>query len=326
MLPVPDVIKLFGNASNDSPLSNVISPPPALMPPLCTAGYGLAEGNFIYFSQAMYLFTINTIFIALATFIVLKLLNFPMHKYANAAKRKRYKTIAAVLGIVVMIPAIYTFINVYKENKINTQIAAFVKNEIESNDFYLLMESPYYPETKTLELKFFNEVGDAEKNSLENSLRTDPRYADLINVKLKIKGSDTKSFDLITTAYKEKIEELKESKNIIEGLQKKIKDLEQTISNLNNRIEQDALNRNEKIVAFSRISKEAKIRYNNLTRIDFANVLSSKDFIKIDTIPQVTVQWNENVSDSIVRQKEIELRNWLQNQMKLDTLFIKREK
>ena len=46
----------------------------ALMPPLCTAGYGLAKGNFTYFIGAMYLFTINTIFIALATFLVLKLL------------------------------------------------------------------------------------------------------------------------------------------------------------------------------------------------------------------------------------------------------------
>src|SRR5210317_2285224 len=61
----------------------------ALMPPLCTAGYGLAKGKWDYFFGAMYLFTINTIFIALATFLVLKLLRFPMIKYANSKKRKR---------------------------------------------------------------------------------------------------------------------------------------------------------------------------------------------------------------------------------------------
>jgi len=298
----------------------------ALMPPLCTAGYGLAEGNLIYFSQAMYLFTINAIFIALATFIVLKLLKFPMHKYANAAKRKRYKTIAATVGTIVVIPAMYTFINVYKDNKINNQITAFVKNEIKSNEFYLLMEDVYYPKTKTLELKFFNEVGQAEKNSLENRLMSDPRYADLSTIKLKIKGSDTKSFDLITTAYQEKREELKESKDIIEGLQNKIKDLEETITILNNRIEQDALNKNQEVVAFSRISRDAKIRYNDIQRIDFAKILSSKDFIKIDTIPQITIVWNSSVNDSIISLKEIELRSWLQTEMKLDTLFIKREK
>jgi len=92
----------------------------ALMPPLCTAGYGLAIGNFSYFIGAMYLFMINTIFIALATFLVMKLLGFPMYKYANVAKRKRYSTIATIVGIAVMIPAIFTFITVFKENQVKT--------------------------------------------------------------------------------------------------------------------------------------------------------------------------------------------------------------
>lgn len=298
----------------------------ALMPPLCTAGYGLAEGNLVYFSQAMYLFTINTIFIALATFIVLKLLNFPMHKYANSAKRKRYKTIAAIVGIVVMIPAVFTFITVYKENKINNQIVAFVKNEINSNPSYQLMDEDFDMQTKTLSLNFFNEVSEAEENSLKNQLINDPRYENLVDVKLKIKGSDTKSFDLITTAYQEKRDELRESKNIIEGLQNKIKDLENTISSLNNRIEQSALANNQKAIAFSRIAQQAKIRYNDINTIGFANVLSSKDFIKIDTIPVAMISWQPNLNDSIISLKERELRIWMQNELGLDTLYIKREK
>ena len=108
----------------------------ALMPPLCTAGYGLAKGNFTYFFGAMYLFTINTIFIALATFLVLKLLRFPMHKYANAARRKRYSTIATVVGISVMIPAIFTFISVFKENQIENQVSK-LENEIQQIDLEL---------------------------------------------------------------------------------------------------------------------------------------------------------------------------------------------
>ncbi|MFT5982436.1 MAG: putative hydrophobic protein (TIGR00271 family), partial [Ulvibacter sp.] len=66
----------------------------ALMPPLCTVGYGLAEAvtdnskGLAFAGGAMYLFIINTIFIALATFLVLKLLRFPMIKYANSKRRK----------------------------------------------------------------------------------------------------------------------------------------------------------------------------------------------------------------------------------------------
>ena len=296
----------------------------ALMPPLCTAGYGLAKGNFSYFIGAMYLFTINTIFIALATFLVLKLLSFPMHKYANAAKRKRYATIAAVLGLVVMIPAIYTFVNVFNESRIEAQVKSFIKNQIKTIPNYQLIDDSFNSSTKVLSLNFFNEVTEAEKNVLKNQMLTDPRYDRLKDVKIDIKGSDTKSFDLITTAYTEKRQELQESKNIIAGLQKQIEGLQETITSLNQRIEKDALNKNEKVIAFSRVAKDAKIRYNDIEQIGFANVLSSKDFIKIDTIPVATIKWKASLHDSIVSPKERELRTWLQNEMQLDTLFIRR--
>ena len=296
----------------------------ALMPPLCTAGYGLAKGNFTYFLGAMYLFIINTIFIALATFLVLKLLHFPMHKYANTAKRKRYSTIATIIGLSVMIPAIFTFITVFQKNQMNTQINSYIKNEIKINKYLQLIDWDKDIEKKEIYLNFFNEVNEATENDLFNELADAKRYPNLADFKLRIKGSDTKSFELITTAYTEKREELQESKNIISGLQKQLTELQETVFSLNNRIEQDALNKNQKVVAFSRIAKDAKIRYAGIEEIGFANVLSSKDFIKIDTIPLATIKWNLKLVDSIIAIKEIALRSWLQKEMELDTLFIKR--
>ncbi|WP_369047756.1 DUF389 domain-containing protein [Tenacibaculum sp. UWU-22] len=301
----------------------------ALMPPLCTAGFGLSKwlmgsfDGFKYFLGAMYLFTINTIFIALATFIVLKLLRFPMHKYANAARRKRYATVAALVGIIAMIPAFYTFVNALNKSRVNDQLNKFIKNEIKSNPKFQLIDKDFNPDTKVLNLSFFNEVSDGEKNMLENQLTNDPQYAYLKDLKIKIKGSNTKSFELITTAYQEKREELQESKNIIEGLQKQIKDLQSTVSNLNQRIEQDALNKHKKIVAFSSIAKDAKIRYQNIEEIGFANLLTSKDFIKIDTLPIATVKWNKKLSPKDIETKQKELKSWLQTELKLDTIFIK---
>ena len=298
----------------------------ALMPPLCTAGYGLAKGNFSYFFGAMYLFTINTIFIALATFLVLKLLNFPMHKYANAAKRKRYSTIATIVGIAVMIPAIFTFITVFKENQVRTQVSKFIKNEIKVIKNFQLIDDSYSFDDKVINLNFFNEVTEGEENILKNQLVNNINYSKIKDFEIKIKGSDTKSFSLITTAYKEKREELQESKNIVAGLQKQITDLQETITSLNNRIEQDALNKNKKVIAFSRIAKDAKIRYVDIEEIGFSRVLFSKDFIKIDTIPVAIIKWNLRLPDSIISPKERELRSWLQKEMELDTLFIKRDK
>lgn len=296
----------------------------ALMPPLCTAGYGLAKGKMWYFLGAMYLFTINTIFIALATFLVLKLLSFPMHKYANTAKRKRYAFIATVLGIVVMIPAIYTFINVFRENRINTEVAAFIKKEVKSNDALQLIDHDVDSEKKELLLNFFNEITDATKNDLANEIATNENYVDIKDFTIKYKGGNVKSFDLITSAYQEKRQELQESKNVIAGLQKEIEDLKGTITALNQRIEQDVKNNNG--IAFSAIAKDAKIRYSDIEEIGFANLLTSKDFIKIDTVHVATVIWNKKLKDSIKIKKEKELTNWMQQQLKLDTLYIQRLK
>ena len=298
----------------------------ALMPPLCTAGFGLASGNFSFFFGAMYLFIINTIFIALASFIVLKLLKFPMHKYANSLTRKRYATIATVVGLAVMIPAIFTFISVFNESQTKIQFSRFIENEVKKIPKFQLLGDPDFDyKKKEIRMSFFNEVTDDVKYVLKNQLN-DEEYNRLKDFDLKIKGSDTKSFELITTAYQEKREELQQSKNIIDGLHKQIADLQETISKLNARIEQDALNRNEKAVAFSRIAKDAKIRYIDIEEIGFASMLSSKDFIKIDTIPVATIKWNVKLHDSIISPKERELRTWLQKGLELDTLFIKRDK
>lgn len=68
----------------------------ALMPPLCTAGYGLATWNLKFFGGAMFLFTINAIFIALATFVIVKSLGFPMVRYIDSLKRKRIARMASL--------------------------------------------------------------------------------------------------------------------------------------------------------------------------------------------------------------------------------------
>ncbi len=295
----------------------------ALMPPLCTAGYGLAKGNFSYFIGAMYLFTINTIFIALATFLVLKLLRFPMHKYANAAKRKRYSTIVSVVGLAVMIPAIWTFFNILEESGYQRDYNIFIEKEVSSNDDLWLQKHKMFMDEKKISLFFNGEITDATISDLNNELKA---YENIRGFSLDINGNKTRSSDKLSESLDRAYIQIDEKDNIISGLQNQITALQENISALNMRIEQDALNKNQKIVAFSRISKDAKIRYVDIEAIGFASVLSSKDFIKIDTIPIATIKWNMKLPDSIIAPKERELRAWLQKEMQLDTLFIKREK
>ncbi|CAL2086197.1 Uncharacterized hydrophobic domain-containing protein [Tenacibaculum sp. 190524A02b] len=289
----------------------------ALMPPLCTAGYGLAIGNLDYFLGAMYLFIINTIFIALATFLVLKLLGFTMIRYVNSVKRKRIARIASFIAILVMVPAVFTFINVYKESVINANYKKFLKEEVLANkDLWLQRESIDVKEEK-ISLFFNGDVTDATETFLRNELKS---YSKIDSYKLMINENKARSVDRVVDAYDRAIADLDRKDNVIKGLHKQIEDLELTITGLNARIEQDALNRDKNSVPFSKIIKEAKIRYNDITRMSFSKTLSSKDFIKIDTMPEMLVIWNKKLQDTVMVKKEKELKTWLQKELKLSNL------
>ena len=103
----------------------------ALIPPLCTAGYGIAVGSWDYFLGAMYLFIINTIFIALATFIVIKFLKFPMINYVDSIRRRRISRFATLAAIIVMIPAVWTFVNVVNESNFKNDALSFLNSELD---------------------------------------------------------------------------------------------------------------------------------------------------------------------------------------------------
>ena len=296
----------------------------ALMPPLCTVGYGLAKGGPVglgYATGAMYLFAINTIFIGLATFLVLKILRFPMLKYANSKKRGRIARFAGLLAIVAMIPAIWTFLNVYKESRFDNQITIFMENEIKANSALQLMNFDKDFDGQTLSLNFFNEISEATKQDLLNELSSNPEYPNLRQVKLQVKGSDTKSYELISNAYQDARDELKESKNIITGLQLEIEDLKGEITQLNQQIEHVSNKKDD--VSFSSLAKDAKVRFNDLQYFSYAKMLESKDFIKVDTVSVANVKWNISLSDSLVVVKEKQLGEWLKQELKTDKIIIK---
>ena len=79
----------------------------ALMPPLCTAGYGLASGQPRFFFGAFYLFTINGVFIAFATLAIARVLKLPMHTFADAAARRRGRLLIGLAVTVTLLPSVY---------------------------------------------------------------------------------------------------------------------------------------------------------------------------------------------------------------------------
>ncbi len=98
----------------------------ALMPPLCTAGYGIANGNFIYFIGAFYLYFINSVFIALATFLTVRYLHFPLVQFSDKIKQKKVHRTITIFTIILIIPSIYSAFVVVNESRFNQNAKKFI--------------------------------------------------------------------------------------------------------------------------------------------------------------------------------------------------------
>ena len=113
----------------------------ALMPPLCTAGYGLATGHILYFLGAFYLFFINTVFISLATYAGVRLMHFHRLEFQNPALAKKAQRIVAGIAIVTMIPATIMTIGIVRRSIFDNKMNSFVKTELSQPGTQVLSSS-----------------------------------------------------------------------------------------------------------------------------------------------------------------------------------------
>ena len=103
----------------------------ALMPPLCTAGYGLATAQWSYFFGAFYLFFINTVFIAVATFFGVKLMRFHQRQDVSPERRQYGRRLITVVVIVAMLPATVMTVDIVRNNIFSHNVQAFVDRELQ---------------------------------------------------------------------------------------------------------------------------------------------------------------------------------------------------
>ena len=101
----------------------------ALMPPLCTAGYGLAtmQANFLF--GALYLFLINSLFISLSTMIVMMLLRVPYHRNVNEKQQKKINRIVGVITVIVAVPSIFFGASTVISSVMDKNIENFLSQE-----------------------------------------------------------------------------------------------------------------------------------------------------------------------------------------------------
>jgi uncharacterized hydrophobic protein (TIGR00271 family) len=268
----------------------------ALMPPLCTAGYGLAVGNFEFFLGAFYLFIINSTFIALSAFVTTKILGFQLVRYANSKRRKRIAQIATTIAIVVMIPSALLFWKLLKQEIFSSNVEKFVIENVYYQDAFLYKYDHDF-ETKTIEIYMGGEiVPDPVINSWRTILVNDTRLKD---VSLSVKQSKDENTEFTSTNFVTLSDMFSQNLLTLESREARIRQLEQQINSLTTGD-----------IPFETLIEEVKINYGDLSSIAFSNTMVS-NFEQIDTIPVFTVEWNRNVTRQARNNYNEKLKNWL---------------
>jgi uncharacterized hydrophobic protein (TIGR00271 family) len=192
----------------------------ALMPPLCTAGYGLATGQFNYFFGAIYLFTINTVFIAIASMVVSQILKFPILTVVDPTRKTVVNRWITVVIIITVIPSLYFGYGLVVNQKFSDNASGFVRNVTEFEGNFLLRHE-VKPERKEIILYYAgNELSKEQIDRIKNKANDFglPENTKLvINQGLSFRELDANTIQLekIRTELQRVKTELREKENLI---------------------------------------------------------------------------------------------------------------
>lgn len=168
----------------------------ALMPPLCTAGYGIATAQWTFFLGAFYLYCINCVFIGIATFLIIKYLNYPAVKQVDEKHQKRVKYIIAFLITVMLVPSSYLAYSLYREQQFKKNADLFIETEFTNKGYTMVYKkTDFTPKAKKLELAFLSRrFSESEIKELKDKLNQN-KY--LAGTQLQIRQDSTDRFNAL---------------------------------------------------------------------------------------------------------------------------------
>ncbi len=187
----------------------------ALMPPLCTVGYGLATLQFRFMLGALYLFTINSIFIALASFIVTRVMNFKMIGELEPDKLKKLKRAMVAVIIIVTLPSVLIAISIIQRSAFEANYRNFV-DEAFKYDNTFVVESKYEynanpRKQSVIEVRLFGEpLPDNVINNIRGQMSS---VYHLPKVDLVVRQSNQEDGGIAITALQSNYTEMLNEKN-----------------------------------------------------------------------------------------------------------------
>lgn len=142
----------------------------ALMPPLCTAGFGLATGNLLFFLGALYLFFINTVFISLATALGVRMMKFHQHHFLTPEREKKAKHILTGIVIATTVPALWMTVNIIRTSIFESNVRRFVNYELSLPGTQVLSSSADRGEHTLRIVAVGREISDSLRQEVESRL------------------------------------------------------------------------------------------------------------------------------------------------------------
>ena len=279
----------------------------ALMPPLCTAGYGLATGHILYFLGAFYLFFINTVFISLSTYIGVRLMQFKKKDFLSPAAEKKARHVIMALAVITILPAAAMTYNIVRKSIQQNNISSFLHKELQQNGTQIISSS-LDKEKKTLNIiAVGKEISDSTTAAAQHSMR---QYG-LDDIKLNIiQGEQGDSLLKLNS-------QISQITTTRQNDQKKIIELSAEVTNLKSQL--DEYKQYENITAD--IRKELNILFpqvNSITISKVAQANSENNEVKHFVAAIISTENKKPLS----QQEKTRLGQWLQERVKADSLVI----
>lgn len=277
----------------------------ALMPPLCTVGYGISQLNLTFIGGALYLFLINTIFIALATFLAVKLFKFPAVQLADENHQRISKNWYIVILVVILVPSIVTAIRVVRENNFKIHATQVVqRNKNLGGSFIYDHKASYSRKDQRIEIFV---AGDVLSDEMKERVYRDAEQFGITRGQIVIHEDATRG--------REDISEAEILKGIYEHNDKQIKTLNDSIVKLNAQLN---TYRDQEIPAQA-IAKELFAQHPEINSISLTrgSVVDADSLFVTERI-MVYISSNKTI-DSQLRTR---IENWLKVRLDNDNVVV----
>lgn len=278
----------------------------ALMPPLCTAGYGLATANLYYFFGAFYLFFINSVFISLSTYLIVRFMNFPKKEFLDPKREKTVKTYITIFTLLTIIPSVYLAYNIVKRTFWEKAANQFISTELDLPRTQVISSVlRYNADSSIIEVSLIGErINDEEMETMSRKL---PAF-NLNNTHLKIKQSGDSGTDM-NVLRSDILKDLYERNELlIQDKDKKIALLERELAEYGNSSAQ-----------VLDIASEAKVNHPNLLNFTMnRSVMANLEKNKQDTLLLAYAKFRNRPN----QQEQKRFETWLKLRTKADSVAL----